>query len=103
MGQLLSHPGLLEDDHGVGESTHGSAAACQTMFMDVEKPEASTPVSADKANSGANVALCAHKVSTLSEPRSASEESDSQVDDEHRTRTSERSVHVQHPYARGRA
>ena len=57
MGQLLSHPGLLDDDHGVGESTHGSAAACQTMFMDVEKPDASMPVSAESAKRHENVAL----------------------------------------------
>ncbi len=47
-------------------NTHATAGACQTIFIDVEKPEASTPVSADKANSGAKVALrVQQKVSTV--------------------------------------
>lgn len=41
---------------GKGE-THKTAGACQTMFIDVENPEASTPVTADSAKSGENVAL----------------------------------------------
>ena len=38
-------------------STHGSAAACQITFMDVENPDGSAPVSAESAKSEENVAL----------------------------------------------
>lgn len=34
-----------------------TTGACQTIFIDVENPEASMPVTADRAKRGANVAL----------------------------------------------
>ena len=40
-----------------GAGTYSNAGACQTTFMDVEKPDASMPVSAESAKRHENVAL----------------------------------------------